>query len=392
MEILILDGGLGEHIQAKYRVKYDSSTPMWSSSLLFTNPDPIVSSHVDFLAAGAQIISTATYQASSQGWKQSRAFICADDAESQDDHDGTRGFRSAIDLADAARNHVYRSATGLRGKGQASFIALSLGPYGATLGPGGDFAHSDWATDIHHIPALTEWHHARLRTLLSTASRGRYGRTGQQRLVDFVAFETMGSANEITAVRKAMAGAERQAGLELPARWWISACFSDQHPAAVGSMRSPCGDTVLSIIHSMLGTTEGDHRLPRPWGVGINCSDLNQFSGLVLTYEEAVGEVLQTDESWPWLVLYPNGYDGGYVRDATRKVQPEDVRTDWADRLWAVVEATRERRRWAGIVVGGCCATTPEDISALAAKAGVKPIGLVAPVAEAEKWWLGQKQ
>ena len=62
---IILDGGLGSELD---RRGYDISTPLWSAELLMNNPQAIKDIHRAYLDAGAQCITSASYQASIAGF------------------------------------------------------------------------------------------------------------------------------------------------------------------------------------------------------------------------------------------------------------------------------------------------------------------------------------
>ena len=65
--ILVLDGGLGTTLEDEHKVKFSTATPLWSSHLLVENVEILNTVQRDFANAGADIILTATYQASIQG-------------------------------------------------------------------------------------------------------------------------------------------------------------------------------------------------------------------------------------------------------------------------------------------------------------------------------------
>lgn len=59
--VLILDGGLATELEKR---GYDISGPLWSARLLLDAPDAIEQLHYDYFAAGAQCVTSASYQAS----------------------------------------------------------------------------------------------------------------------------------------------------------------------------------------------------------------------------------------------------------------------------------------------------------------------------------------
>jgi homocysteine S-methyltransferase len=62
---LVLDGGLSTELEAR---GHDVSSSLWSARLLRDDPGAIVAAHAAFAAAGAQVATTASYQASLEGF------------------------------------------------------------------------------------------------------------------------------------------------------------------------------------------------------------------------------------------------------------------------------------------------------------------------------------
>ncbi|MFI7585816.1 homocysteine S-methyltransferase [Spongisporangium articulatum] len=100
---VVLDGGLGVELE---RRGHDLSGGDWSARILRDDPDALVELHADFLAAGAQVTSTATYQAGDGGL-----------------------IRAAVDAARAA----------IEKAGRPAWVVGALGPYGALLGDLSEF-------------------------------------------------------------------------------------------------------------------------------------------------------------------------------------------------------------------------------------------------------------
>src|SRR5688572_956425 len=62
---VVLDGGLSTELEARGA---DVSSALWSARLLRDDPAAIVAAHAAFAAAGAQVATTASYQASVEGF------------------------------------------------------------------------------------------------------------------------------------------------------------------------------------------------------------------------------------------------------------------------------------------------------------------------------------
>ena len=136
--VLISDGGLATELEAR---GHDLSDDLWSARLLAEAPDEIVAVHEAFFRAGAQIATTASYQASFEGF--ARQGIDRAGAE--------RLMRRSVELAKTARD----------GSSTPAWVAASVGPYGAML------AHGEEYTGRYglSVAELTAWHRPRLEVL-----------------------------------------------------------------------------------------------------------------------------------------------------------------------------------------------------------------------------------
>ena len=115
--VLISDGGLATELEAR---GHDLSDPLWSARLLADAPQEIVAVHAAYFRAGAMIATTASYQASFEGFAAHG--IGRDDAVGM--------LRRSVELAKTARDEV--GADDL-------CVAASVGPYGAALADGSEY-------------------------------------------------------------------------------------------------------------------------------------------------------------------------------------------------------------------------------------------------------------
>lgn len=132
--MLLLDGGLATELEER---GYLLDSDLWSARILMEEPEAIRSVHYDYLKAGADCITTASYQATVEGFMN--AGFSKVEARSL--------ISLSVSLAEEARDRFmksddYDSATRLR-----PLIAGSIGPYGAMLADGseykGDYGVSD---------------------------------------------------------------------------------------------------------------------------------------------------------------------------------------------------------------------------------------------------------
>lgn len=139
--VTILDGGLSTALEQQ-GIAVDGA--LWTARLLADEPERIARAHRDFFEAGADVATTATYQASEQG------FLAA----GFDEAHARALIRRGVRLARDARDELESVRPGLR-------VAASVGPYGAVLGDGSEYrgGYGISAARLRHF------HRARLELL-----------------------------------------------------------------------------------------------------------------------------------------------------------------------------------------------------------------------------------
>jgi homocysteine S-methyltransferase len=128
---VVIDGGLATQLQAQ---GHDINNPLWSASLVRDNPQAIVDAHRAYLDAGAQVIISASYQATAPDL-----------------------VAKATELALRARDEFVADYP----QRPVPLVAASVGPYGATLCDGSEY------TGIYdrNRAGLAEFHRPRLQQL-----------------------------------------------------------------------------------------------------------------------------------------------------------------------------------------------------------------------------------
>jgi homocysteine S-methyltransferase len=174
---VVLDGGLATLLEAR---GHDLSSELWSARLLADDPEAVVSAHGEFFDAGAQIATTASYQASFTGF----AAVGLDTEQSAD------LMRLSVALARRARDEHRPDG----------WVAASVGPYGAYLADGSEY-RGDYGLDV---AALREFHRARLDVLATAGA-------------DVVAVETIPCLAEVEALCAELDGSGLTAWLSLSA-------------------------------------------------------------------------------------------------------------------------------------------------------------------------------
>jgi homocysteine S-methyltransferase len=158
--VLISDGGLATELEAHGQ---DLSDELWSARLLFDAPDAITAVHAAFFSAGASFATTASYQASFDGFA-SRGISHTE---------AVRLMRRSVELAQHARDEI----------GGRRWVAASIGPYGAALADGSEYRGRYGLT----VAELADWHRPRLEILADAGA-------------DVLAVETVPDVDEAEAL------------------------------------------------------------------------------------------------------------------------------------------------------------------------------------------------
>jgi homocysteine S-methyltransferase len=147
--VVLLDGGLATELERRGN---DLSSVLWSARLLRDDPDEIVAVHRAFYAAGAEVATTASYQASFDR--------LGEEAEAL--------LRRSVELARAAGD---------------GWVAASVGPYGAVLADGSEY-RGDYGLSVAE---LRRFHRRRMGVLADAGA-------------DVLAVETIPCLVEVEAV------------------------------------------------------------------------------------------------------------------------------------------------------------------------------------------------
>ncbi|MEV0321436.1 homocysteine S-methyltransferase [Streptomyces sp. NPDC050658] len=171
---LVLDGGLSNQLEA---AGHDLSDALWSARLLADEPEAIAAAHRAYYAAGADIATTASYQATFEGFAK----------QGVDAAGAAELLRLSVELARGAAP----------ADGREVWVAASAGPYGALLADGSEYRGRYGLT----VAGLERFHRPRLEVLASAAP-------------DVLALETVPDTDEARALLRAVRG------LGVPA--WLS--------------------------------------------------------------------------------------------------------------------------------------------------------------------------
>jgi S-methylmethionine-dependent homocysteine/selenocysteine methylase len=210
---VVLDGGLSTELESR---GHDVGSALWSARLLRDDPAAIVAAHAAFAAAGAQVATTASYQATFHGFAA-----------------------AGIDRAETAR--LISSSVLLARRGAPDgWIAGSVGPYGALLADGSEYtgAYVDGMT----VAGLRAFHRPRMELLAEAGA-------------DVLACETVPAAAEAEALI-----AEADA-LGVPIWLSLTTVTGDD-----GVVRTRRGERAADVF----AMTDGVDAVV---AVGVNCTD-----------------------------------------------------------------------------------------------------------------------
>ncbi|MBQ8918726.1 MAG: homocysteine S-methyltransferase [Acidaminococcaceae bacterium] len=299
--LLVLDGAFGTEVA---RRGFDTSGNLWAAKALFERPDLVKAVHRDYFEAGADIATSASYQATVEGF-ESKGFTHAQAAEL---------IRQSVRLVQEAKFEFWharnRNTTGAAGHGLRPYplAAASVGPYGAYLADGSEYT-GVYAAGRNE---LADFHAERLSLLLEEKP-------------DILACETLPLLLEAEAILQEIK--------KYPdALLWISfSCKDGKHT---------CGGDLLTDCARFLD------KEPRVAAVGVNCTDPDYVS-------ELIGEIKKGTNK-P-VIVYPNR---GETYDAEEK--------SWKGAPHPYHVYVKSWFESGARIIGGCCRTTPEDICGIA--------------------------
>ncbi|BBF85040.1 homocysteine S-methyltransferase [Aquitalea magnusonii] len=251
---LLLDGALATALEAR---GFDLADPLWSARVLLEAPQAIGQLHLDYLQAGADIITTSSYQASFEGFAR----------RGLDRQQAAGLMQLSVDLALQARQRFMAEQPETV---TAPLVAASVGPYGAMLADGSEY-RGDYGLSVAQ---LMDFHRPRLAVLAASGA-------------DLLACETIPCPQEAEALARLL----QQEFPATPA--WISFSCRDAQHVWQGERLADCMAMLAAV--------------PQVVALGVNCSDPRWVAALL---QQAASV---TDKP---LLAYPNS---GEQWDAERK-------------------------------------------------------------------------
>lgn len=215
---VVVDGGLSTQLE---RRGHDIAGELWTGRVLLDDPTSVVHAHRDFIDAGADVVITASYQVSRQGFVE--VGMTPDQADA--------ALRASVAAA--------RSAVGDR----AVRVAASVGPYGAILHDGSEYRGNYGLSRAE----LYAFHRDRIAVLVEARP-------------DLLAVETIPDVLEAEAIAEVLGEYE-----DVPA--WMT--FS-----AADAERLWAGQAIEAAVIAAASA-------PNVIAVGVNCTDPRYATELI---------------------------------------------------------------------------------------------------------------
>ncbi len=258
----------------------DINHPLWSAKLLLENPQALVDAARAYLDAGAEIIATASYQASRQGLMA--------EGLSADEADGV--LLKSVQLAIQARDEFLVDNPGID---YVPLIAASIGPWGAIRHDGSEYT-GEYDTTREELLAF---HCQRIAVLDDSDA-------------DLLACETIPAIEEAGVLKEVLDNVRHPA--------WVSFCCRDDSCISDGTR-----------IEEAAGLFTGH---PRVFAVGVNCTAPRHITTLI-------GRIRQAAPG-KRVVAYPNSGETYRAADGSWHGSMEAV--DWGEAAqeWLAAGAT----------------------------------------------------
>lgn len=324
---LVQDGAMGTQLEALVPEGHPLSVkglPLWSTKVLLGEPSWVTDIHRKYVAAGCDMLITASYQASQQTllkhenmdleaaravWQQS--VDCARQA-TEAENEATKSDVKASDKKDG-RKKVW--------------IAASVGPYGAYLANGAEYS-GDYAGLSEQ--ELAEYHREQVRFFVENSD------------VDVIAFETVPNFAEVRALFGLLHSMYSEGYRK---EFYMSLSCKNATTLADGT---PI-ETVVEYMLAQKGVV-GECFV----AAGCNCVAYE----LVAPFIKTVRSVCEQHGVSLPLVVYPNlGFDNDM--SDTSQYAFKSSNDGWAQavREWLTEPSVR--------VVGGCCSTGPAEVAVI---------------------------
>lgn len=251
---IVLDGSFSTPLERK---GFSVNDELWSALSLYQAPELAKEVHEDYFRAGADIVLSASYQATIPGFVK-KGFT---EEEAKD------LLRKSVELVQEARDSYLSDHE--EEERPVPLVAASVGPYGAYLADGSEY-RGDYGKTKEE---LKDFHRERIHILWEAGA-------------DILGVETIPSLLEAEAIAEVLQ--------EIPkAKAWISFSCKDEKHTCAGDLISDCAKAF------------NDN--PQVEALGLNCT--------APEYVESLVKILKKESKKP-IIIYPNS---GETYDPTDK-------------------------------------------------------------------------
>jgi homocysteine S-methyltransferase len=251
---LVIDGALATELEGR---GCDLNDELWSAKILLEQPDIIKQVHLDYFSAGADCATTASYQATIEGFAK----------RGLNESEAIALIRKSVKLAIEARDEFWAEASNRVGRPKP-FVAASVGPYGAFLADGSEYRGNYGLTETE----LMDFHRPRMKVLIEAGA-------------DILACETIPCLIEARAIAKLFKEFPNIAA-------WVSFTSPDEKHVSEGQVFADC-----------VKQLENNTQIA---AIGINCTSPKYISALIHAAKKV------TDKP---VLVYPNS---GETYDAAK--------------------------------------------------------------------------
>jgi homocysteine S-methyltransferase len=243
--VAVIDGAMATELEAR---GCDLNDALWSARILVEQPELIRAVHLDYFNAGADVATTASYQATIEGFAK-RGFNREQSLDL---------IKTSVQLAQDARDEFWSNQEN-RAHRIRPLIAGSVGPYGAFLADGSEYRGQYSLTEDQ----LTAFHRPRVQALIAAGA-------------DLLACETLPCLVEARALIRLLA--------EFPnTSVWF--CFSARDGEHISN-----GESIADCASFL-------NKQPQAAAIGINCTSPHYIPSLICEIKKNTNKPI---------IVYPN--------------------------------------------------------------------------------------
>ncbi len=243
----VLDGAFATELEA---LGININDPLWSALALIDREDMIEKVHLSYLRAGADIITSSSYQATVKGFMKKN--LSKEKAEDL--------IAKSVRIAKQARDLFIKTEDFINSKREVPLVAASLGPYGAYLADGSEY-RGDYKAGFDDIKSF---HKERIEII-------------EKETPDLYALET------VPVLSEALAVSELLCEMNIQTPMWISFSCCDYEHISDGTEISECVRK-LDCLENVAA-------------IGINCTQPKYIESLIRNIRTATRKDI---------IVYPN--------------------------------------------------------------------------------------